>query len=156
MASGESTRPSRLPVSVPPLLLVRHGRAGDRAKWTGADRDRPLDGRGRRQAQWLVEALAEFPIHRILSSPYVRCVQTVEPLAEARKLAVEVVEALAEGAGGQAAGRLLQELSGTCAALCTHGDVIAELVPGKPAKKGSVWVLDGADLRPLRYLAPAT
>jgi 8-oxo-(d)GTP phosphatase len=140
-------------VSAPPLLIVRHGRAGDRSKWTGDDRDRPLDRRGRRQAKWLVEALAEFPIERILSSPFARCVQTVEPLAKARNLPVERVDALAEGAAESGA-RLLREVAGTCAVLCTHGDVIARIVPGKLAKKGSVWVLSGDGLSPLRYLEP--
>jgi phosphohistidine phosphatase SixA len=140
-------------VSDPPLLLVRHGRAGNRSTWTGEDRDRPLDRRGRRQAAWLVEALAGYPIERVCSSPFLRCVQTVEPLAEARGLPVEQTDALAEGAAGQVRRLLLQEFAGTCAVLCTHGDVIAELVHARPAKKGSVWVLDQA-LTPVRYLTP--
>jgi 8-oxo-(d)GTP phosphatase len=136
------------------LLLIRHGRAGDRARWKGDDRDRPLDRKGLRQAEWVVEALADYPIERILSSPYRRCVETVEPLATARGLTIELSEALIEGAAAEAE-QLVRELSGTCAALCTHGDVIMHLTAGKPAKKGSVWVLDGKTLRPLRYLAPS-
>ena len=62
------------------LLVIRHGRAGDSSEWEGDDRLRPLDKRGRRQAGALVESLAPFAIARILSSPYDRCVQTVEPL----------------------------------------------------------------------------
>jgi phosphohistidine phosphatase SixA len=146
-------REAHLPVSAPPLLVARHGRAGDRVAWSGDDRHRPLDRRGRRQAGWLVEALAGYPVERILSSPYVRCLETVEPLAAARIIPVEQTGALAEGAAAEAR-ELLRRLWGTCAILCTHGDVMAELVPGRTAKKGSVWVLEGGDLAPARYLAP--
>ena len=68
------------------VYLVRHARAGKRGEWEGDDRLRPLDERGVRQAQGLVEQLSGRELRRILSSPYVRCVQSVEPLAEARGL----------------------------------------------------------------------
>ena len=79
-------------------VLVRHGVAGDRAKWDGEDRLRPLDRRGERQAAALPESLSGLPIRRILTSPAVRCVQTVEPLAAALGIEVEETPALAEGA----------------------------------------------------------
>ncbi len=45
------------------LFLVRHAKAADRAGWSGADRDRPLTGRGRAQAERLALALApERPV----------------------------------------------------------------------------------------------
>ena len=82
------------------VYLVRHARAGHRATWQGEDDSlRPLDERGRRQADALVAQLADREFARILSSPFARCVQTVEPLAEARGLPVEAVDSLAEGAG---------------------------------------------------------
>ncbi len=61
------------------LLLIRHASAGDRDDWVGDDRLRPLDGRGRNQASRLPELLRDYEIARVLSSPAVRCVQTVEP-----------------------------------------------------------------------------
>jgi 8-oxo-dGTP diphosphatase len=74
------------------LLLVRHAWAGDRTEWKGDDRLRPLDERGLRQAQDLVAALERFTIDVILTSPYARCVQTVEPLAAVRGLDQLVVD----------------------------------------------------------------
>ena len=71
------------------MLLVRHAWAGSRDDWEGDDRERPLDERGVEQARELVERLAPFTITRILSSPYRRCVETVEPLARARGLEIE-------------------------------------------------------------------
>jgi 8-oxo-dGTP diphosphatase len=138
-------------VSAAPILLVRHGRAGDRSAWHGDDRDRPLDDRGRRQAEWLLQAVAEFEILRILTSPYARCVQTVAPLSQIRGVTLETTEALSEGAGAEAR-TLADELEGQGAVLCSHGDVIGHLLPGRKARKGSVWVLDRG--RPVRYLDP--
>ena len=80
-------------------VLVRHASAGDRDLWPVEDRLRPLDARGRRQAAALVELLRPLGVRRVLSSPYVRCVETVEPLAAALELAVEHDDRLAEGAG---------------------------------------------------------
>ena len=76
------------------LLLIRHALAGHRNAWEGDDRVRPVDDRGRLQSDALVDALAAFQIDRIVSSPYLRCVQTVEPLAEARELEIELDEQL--------------------------------------------------------------
>jgi phosphohistidine phosphatase SixA len=122
------------------VYLVRHARAGHRADWQGDDRPRPLDERGRRQAQALVDQLADRDFQRILSSPYVRCVETVVPLAEARGLPVETDEALAEGAGADAALRLLHG-AGEAVVACVHGDVAEELL-GERLKKGATALLD--------------
>lgn len=143
------------------VLLVRHAEAGDRRRWEGDDRERPLSGEGRRQAERLVEALHDQPVGRILSSPYARCVQTVEPLAAARGLPVEPTDALAEGAGGASVRRLLAEVGD--AVLCSHGDVVQELVEDLGRRgvavegglaKGSTWVLDvvGGEVVGARYL----
>lgn len=135
------------------MLVVRHGRAGKRSQAGGDDSRRPLDGRGRRQALALPELLAGYQVDRILSSPYARCLGTVEPLASQLDLELEPRDELAEGASAAAVRGLISELGRSCAVLCTHGDVIAELVgPGRKARKGSVWVLEGDDLRPLEYL----
>ena len=66
-----------------------------------------------------------------MSSPYTRCVETVEPLAAELGLEVELDDRLAEGAGSAAAAELLQE-DGVVA--CTHGDVIHNLL-GRGLKK---------------------
>src|SRR5439155_1800023 len=80
----------------PMLALVRHADAGSRHDWDGDDAERPLTRRGRRQASRLVELLAPYPVSRIVSSRAARCVQTVEPLAAARRLSIEAVDELFE------------------------------------------------------------
>jgi 8-oxo-(d)GTP phosphatase len=122
-------------------VLVRHGTAGDRAKWDGDDRLRPLDDRGRRQAAALPAALADVPVRRILTSPYVRCVQTVEPLGAALGIEVEETPALAEGVA-RADVMPLIATTGAGTVLCTHGDVCHELVGRRRTPKGSAWVID--------------
>ena len=135
------------------ILLIRHGRAGKRSAWAGDDRLRPLDTKGRRQAASLPGLLAGFGIERVLSSPFRRCVETVEPLAAELHLDVEQRAELAEGADAVDVGRLLNEAGGTTVALCTHGDVIAEVIgAGRKAEKGSVWVIEAAHRSPVQHL----
>jgi 8-oxo-(d)GTP phosphatase len=132
------------------LVLIRHAMAGDPEEWLGDDRVRPLDERGRRQAQALVGALADQPLDRIVSSPWVRGVQTVEPLAEARGLEIELDDRLGVDRLHDVP-QVLEELKGQDAAVCTHGE-LPWLV--KPAfEKGAAWVF-GEDLAPERYLPP--
>jgi 8-oxo-dGTP diphosphatase len=154
-------------VTDPPLLLIRHAKAGSRDRWEGDDRDRPLTEVGREQARLLGPLLEGVPIARILSSPFARCVETVRPLARERGLPIEETDELVEGAPLPAALELIERLSTEAAALCGHGDLIPELVThfgengvridGDEAwKKGSVWILERADgaFASARYLPP--
>jgi phosphohistidine phosphatase SixA len=130
------------------ILLLRHAWAGDSEKWEGDDRVRPVDERGRKQSEGLVDALAGFAIDRIVSSPYVRCTQTVEPLAEARGLEIELDDRL--GADQlEDVPDVLEELAGQNAVVCTHGEL--PWLGGRKFKKGSTWVLD-RELQPRRYI----
>jgi phosphohistidine phosphatase SixA len=127
-------------------VLLRHASAGDRDHWDGPDELRPLDERGRRQAAELVELLLPFGLRRVLSSPYVRCVDTVVPLAAALGVPVEEDDRLAEGAGPGAEELLLED--GVLA--CTHGDVVYDVL-GHDLKKGAGVVLkDGKVVGELR------
>ncbi len=146
-----------------PILLVRHAKAGDRGRWDGPDQLRPLTEKGWEQARQLPDQLAGYGATRVVSSPYVRCVQTVEPLAERLGLPVEESDALAEGASTGQLDELLASLAGETAVLSTHGDVIPTLLDhlkrrdgldlpsGYPCAKGSTWaLLDDGDGRVTR------
>ncbi len=137
------------------ILLVRHATAGKRKRWQGDDRLRPLDDRGLEQAAKLTAVLEPYGIERICSSPYIRCRQTVEPLAELLGLDIQERDELAEGAGREAALALARELSESTPVLCTHGDIVLALL-GEESKKGSAWVLELADgeLIRIEYLPP--
>jgi phosphohistidine phosphatase SixA len=118
------------------VILLRHASAGDREAWNGDDRLRPLDERGRKQATAVAEELRARGVKHVVSSPYVRCVQTVAPLG------LEVVpdERLAEGAPVEKTRALLASLDEAVA--CTHGDVVENVI-GRSLKKGAAVVLDG-------------
>jgi 8-oxo-dGTP diphosphatase len=130
--------------------LIRHASAGDRDTWIGDDRARPLDDHGRRQAAALVELLADRPLSGVLTSPYLRCVQTVEPLARVRARPLQYRRELGDDAELEDALSLLRGLGEGAAALCSHGDLIRELL-GEELDKGAVAVVDvtaeGAVLR---------
>jgi len=142
------------------LHLVRHADAGTRMAWVGEDFDRPLDEFGQMQAEAIGAALASRSVTRILSSPAVRCVDTVVPLGRMLGLRVEAADELAEGSFVGDAFDLLRSLASAegDSVLCSHGDVIPGLlwvlaqygldIPdlGR-CKKGSIWELDVSDGR---------
>jgi 8-oxo-dGTP diphosphatase len=136
------------------LYLVRHAPAGDRQEWDGPDVERPISKKGRKVADAVADALAIEPITRVLSSPAVRCLQTVAPLAARLGLEVEPASEFAEGAPVRDARATLDLFAseGTTAVVCGHGDLIPELlehlenegtkVVGAGCTKGSVWQLE--------------
>jgi phosphohistidine phosphatase SixA len=151
-----------------PVLVIRHAQAGSRKEWDGDDRLRPLSRRGQSQALALARRLAVWSPARILSSPYVRCVQTVQPLADDLGRKVEETEDLAEGHGADALA-MVRAMSVRRVAMCTHGDVILdvlltladedrlELGPAPRQAKGSTWVLEASRGRFVKatYVPPA-
>jgi 8-oxo-dGTP diphosphatase len=137
------------------IYFVRHAKAGSRQQWVGDDRVRPLTKAGRAQATGLVTLLGGQVAPRIASSPYLRCVQTVEPLAAAAGLVVEPLDILAEGRPFEPVLELLVALPDE-SVLCSHGDVIGDtiealvrrgvVVEGEPDwRKGATWVLERID-----------
>ncbi len=134
------------------LLVVRHAHAGKRPAWSGADRLRPLSEKGVKQALGLADALAPHHPARILSSPTVRCMTTVEPLGERLGLDVVVDDRLDEGAGTDDVRSLLDAVAHEPVVLCTHGDVIPQILrrlvdegmtleQGLRWAKGSTWLI---------------
>ncbi|MGK2947583.1 MAG: SixA phosphatase family protein [Acidimicrobiales bacterium] len=148
------------------LYVVRHADAGHRTHGV-TDRNRTLSDRGRRQADGLRDALADKGITRLLASPFTRCLQTLAPLGDKLDLPVDADDRLAEGAAVADVLALTQELRKAPAAICSHGDVIPDLLEALVAdgitlkddlrwQKASTWVLtwDGARLAKGRYTPP--
>jgi 8-oxo-dGTP diphosphatase len=150
------------------LVVVRHADAGDKRTWQGPDRVRPLSPAGRRQAEGLVIRLEDYPVERILSSPTVRCRQTVEPLARDRFLEIEPVEELGVDTGLAQMLAVFWDEGLHDAVLCTHGETIGRLLMQLAADglvvedplhwpKGSAWLLQRTNGRRQvrgRFLAP--
>jgi len=137
------------------LYLVRHAEAGVRTD--RADDDlRSLSGAGRYQARSLAAAFESVDVGDILSSPYVRCVETLEPLADRRGRTVVRTDVLAEGAPIDSVLRLLEQVPPR-SVLCTHGAVMEAALqhvafPDTTGctdllAKGIVWVLERSGSR---------
>jgi phosphohistidine phosphatase SixA len=122
------------------VLVIRHASAGDAEEWEGDDRLRPLDTQGFGQAGRLVELLDGYSVSRLVSSPAVRCVQTVEPLARQRGLEIEAREELAEERQESDGAALVRSL-GDDVAICVHGG-LSEAAFGESQKKAEVLVVN--------------
>jgi 8-oxo-dGTP diphosphatase len=138
------------------LFVVRHAKAGSRHDWAGDDdAERPLTKSGRRQADALAERLAGAGIGGLWSSPYVRCMQTLAPLAARLGMDVVADDRLAEGAPFEPVLSMLAQVPDG-AVLCGHGDLIPELIAALDRRgttllarpdwrKAALWVLDEPD-----------
>jgi phosphohistidine phosphatase SixA len=102
------------------LTIVRHADAGNRSRFDGPDLERPITTRGWAQARALADVLAEVGATAIVSSPALRCVETVTPLSERIGVGIEPADALSEDSTGEAA----------LAALIARGDETGGLVIG--------------------------
>ena len=133
------------------LYLVRHAKAGERRLWNGPDIERPLSKKGWKQADLVSKRLAKFEPGPLLSSPYVRCVQTLEPLAERIGDEVEVEKRLTEYEPVEPVLDLLREVD-DLTVMCSHGDIIPGVITELERqgtdlrtpidwRKAGVWVL---------------
>jgi 8-oxo-dGTP diphosphatase len=147
------------------FYVVRHAKAGSRSHWTGDDRKRPLSKKGLLQADAIALGLGNLNVASIFSSPYLRCVQTVEPLARRLRLEVTQASELAEGRGLRGLYRFFDDPKLDRAVLCTHGDLMWELVEDLTSRrvvpaikeafdKGSTWAVEVDDGSPVgaRYI----
>jgi 8-oxo-dGTP diphosphatase len=132
------------------IELVRHAKAHSRDRWWGKpDRERPLTDAGWDQSRALARQLvAAGPLVALYSSPFARCTQTLEPLAQATGLPVLVDEGLSEvtalppldegdgwvasawlaGRAGAFLEAVLDKHEGERLVACTHGDVVPALM----------------------------
>lgn len=153
----------KLPADTKTVLIVRHGTAGDKKRYRGDDRKRPLDKHGRAQAESLVGQLLAFGAAELFAADRVRCRQTLEPLAEELGVSIAGEPTLTEEAYAEdrkaARARILDiaETAGT-PVICSQGKVIPDLIAwwcerdGVRAdksrnRKGSTWVLSLAEGR---------
>ena len=143
------------------VLIVRHGTAGSKSRFSGDDKIRPLDKKGRAQAEALVAQLSTFGPTDVYAADRVRCHQTVQPLAEELGVIISNEPTLTEEAyadnpkRGRRRALQIAELRRT-PVICTQGKVIPDLIawwcdrdgvrPDKSRnRKGSTWVLSLVD-----------
>lgn len=157
------------------IFLVRHASAGHRNNSDPTDAERQLDNKGRDQALRVAEQLKGKEVLHIVSSPLIRCVQTVEPLASVLGIQVETDPRYAELTPVEHAWQALEALvarleedSGTSGVICSHGDIIPDLlrlatmrgtrIQGRSGNaKASIWQMsawNGATFDTALYFAP--
>ena len=110
-------------------LIIRHATARPRDSWARADSERPLVASGKRQAMALAALLQCWRPDYVLSSPWRRCAQTMDPYAAASGVRVRTKDGLSEDGFRRGPGkvhrhtlRLLDHAHG--GALCTHRPVL--------------------------------
>jgi broad specificity phosphatase PhoE len=147
------------------IHVVRHAHAGDPAAWTLDDDLRPLSDRGCGQAERLPSVLRGDPPAVIYSSPSLRCLATVLPLARLHGVAVTTLATLYEGNRASAMLQRLQQDPSPVVA-CTHGDVITDLLDlvrgngielqSPRAEKGATWTIEisSGRISSARYVPP--
>lgn len=148
---------AKQPADTQTVLVVRHATAGRKSRFKGDDTKRPLDKRGRAQAEALVPQLLAFGATDVYAADRLRCHQTVEPLAEELGVTVHNEPILTEESYAKNPKRArhrvlaIAELGGN-PVICSQGKVIPDLVswwcdrdgvrPDKSRNhKGSTWVL---------------
>jgi len=114
-----NTRPAQV------LSVVRHAEAGDRERFVGDDSLRPLSRQGRKQANALAKRLGESSLD-LITSPYLRCVETLSPTSSRLRRAMMLASWLVEGEPADEALYQLIELTGEIGGLvaCTHQDLM--------------------------------
>ncbi|MHA7261956.1 NUDIX hydrolase [Arthrobacter sp. TMN-37] len=112
-----------------PLIIVRHAKAKPRSSWSRAEGERPLAATGRRQAAAVSRLLQAWRPERIISSPWVRCVQTVTPYVTKADAKLKLVDALTEHDAARKPGRARTAVEKVFdkrhpVAICTHRPVL--------------------------------
>ena len=109
------------------IYLVRHAKAGERRVWDGDDVERPLSRTGWKQSNAVARRLSKKHVTALYASPYVRCMQTLEPLSEMTGLDVHAEKRLFEDEPFEPVLDLLNEVEDG-AVLCSHGDIIPAVI----------------------------
>ena len=138
------------------VFLIRHGNAGIRRKWKGPDKRRPLTERGQQQSIGMAEMLARYPVTKVMSSPSLRCVQSVATIADNIDNVVETSKRLKESTPIEDIYKFLGKLDSGSIVICSHkgwiGPLLQDLDRNKIRLRGtrkwpkaSMWVLDLVD-----------
>ncbi|GEL95773.1 NUDIX hydrolase [Cellulomonas composti] len=115
------------------VVVARHGSARRRSTWKGGESDRPLTPTGAKQAEELVPIVSAFGVGRVVSSPWLRCVDTAAPYASAAQVPLELVPHLSESGNDASPARVaatvldLLQWPGD-SLVCTHRPVLPTVV----------------------------
>lgn len=156
-----------------PLIIVRHAKAINRKDWDGSDAARPLRPRGRVQSRRLIPLLAAYGITRLFTSPWQRCIGTLQPYALHDRISATQLPILNEDEGSDdpdgvaAAMDAIREqtvVGHTPTVVCGHRPVLPHMLaaldlPEHPLSTAECVVLhltDTAEVHAVEYHRPRT
>jgi 8-oxo-dGTP diphosphatase len=116
-----------------PLAVVRHAKANPRGSWPGPDPLRPLDTRGSERAAALAPVLAAYGVRRLVSSPSIRCMDTLRPYAAQSRITMRSKAGLSEEGFADDPSRAPFHVErmvqrSAPAAVCGHGPVLPAML----------------------------
>ncbi len=116
-----------------PLVVLRHGHARPKSVWGHEDADRPLSPVGAAQAQVLVPLLRAWSPARVVSSPWERCLETVEPYLARTGAPLKVKGRLSEAGHRRDPGKVARLVTralakGRPTIVCTHRPVLSTVL----------------------------
>ncbi|WP_433466011.1 NUDIX hydrolase [Spirillospora sp. CA-128828] len=119
------------PAATSPLVILRHATAGEKQTWRDADELRPLDDPGRAEAADLAVLLHSYGPMRVVSSATARCLETVLPYARLVRASARTEALFTVGdTDPEPALEKLLSMVGVPTVVCTHGEVVSELITG--------------------------
>lgn len=143
-----------------PFIVLRHGKATPRDKWSKGEETRPLLLAGKKQAKALTSLLAAWGAKRVVSSPWERCRSTVAPYSSAFGREVEYSEHLTEAGNKKTPASTLKVIhkliqDGRSTIVCTHRPalptVLEELTKYHPEDKVAL-LEEGKAIKPGHFL----
>jgi 8-oxo-dGTP diphosphatase len=115
------------------IIALRHGKATPHENWDGPDATRPLLQRGIDQSMSIALGIAAYRPVTLLSSPAVRCLQTIAPTARVTGLEVKEKVAISQDAYRSDAAAVSKVIAkrlskAVTTVLCSHGPVLPQII----------------------------
>jgi 8-oxo-dGTP diphosphatase len=147
-----------------PVIVLRHAKATPRADWHVEkivdDGNRPLLPEGKKQAKEIIPLLRAFGPKRIISSPWVRCFNTVQPYAKKFNLPIIERSQLSELGNKKGPKRTRNVINdvvedGKAAIVCSHRPALPSILAtlaDLASKDQGRWIEEAANLKPAEFI----
>jgi 8-oxo-dGTP diphosphatase len=147
-----------------PVIILRHAKATPRSDWHGEkvvdDGNRPLLPEGKKQAKEIIPLIRAFGPKRVISSPWVRCFNTVQPYAKKYNLPIierSQLSELGNKKGPKRTRNVMRDIleEGKAAVVCSHRPAlptILEALSKNASKELGRWIDEAANLKPAEML----
>lgn len=147
-----------------PVIVLRHAKATPRSDWHEGkvvdDGNRPLLPEGKKQAKEIIPLLRAFAPKRVVTSPWVRCFNTVQPYANKYRLPVIERSQLSELGNKKGPRRTKNVVNdvieeGKSAVICSHRPALPTILESLSALAGkdlARWIEEAANLKPAEMI----